>query len=66
MPLDKMTGVVKKNFSSDLFYVFVCKFFVCVICGPQGDTNRGQKTVLDSLELELQTVASDYWPCGCW
>lgn len=27
MPLDKMAGVVKKNFSSDLFYVFICKFF---------------------------------------
>lgn len=67
MPLDKMAGVVrKKKFSSDLFYVFVCKLFVCVICGPQGGTNRGRKTVMESLELELQTVARGYWPCGCW
>lgn len=42
-----------------LFYVCAC---LCIMCTL--GAHRGQKRILDSLELELQTVKAAMWTLG--
>lgn len=48
-----------------IFYVYGYFPWICILCLP--DANRGQKKVLDHLELELEVVvrhhASGIWTC---